>query len=135
MQTEQPREGEALRVSTEDGKYTVIQPESGGLHVLRHGVVWRDCTGDKMVLALAMDLDNARREALHYRQDADAWCRVAASIQSTKDKLARALRWVYKNTKGHAINRPEYVFDAFNEAWEGHRPDDPWRQKLGEPET
>lgn len=49
-----------VRVSTDDGKYTVIQDESGAVRALRHGEEWRDLRGDKLALALAQDLDAER---------------------------------------------------------------------------
>jgi hypothetical protein len=64
MKIEQERTGERLRVSTSDGKYTVIQYESGGVVSLRYGEPWMHVTGnpgDNMILALAQDLDDARQ--------------------------------------------------------------------------
>lgn len=34
--------GDRLRVDVDGGKYTVIQPESGGAYVLRYGELWLD---------------------------------------------------------------------------------------------
>lgn len=51
---------EALRVSVDDGKYTIIQASAGGLRALRYGEEWRDLTGDGMVLALAQEIQNLR---------------------------------------------------------------------------
>ena len=49
-----------MKVSTDDGKYTVIQDSTGGMRALRYGEEWRDCTGDGMILTLAQDLQDAR---------------------------------------------------------------------------
>lgn len=49
-----------LSVTTANFKYTLIQEADGRLHTLRHGEPWRDCTGDKLILTLAQDLEAAR---------------------------------------------------------------------------
>lgn len=49
-----------LRVSTCDGKYTVVQDATGRQSALRYGEPWRDLVGDGLTLALAHDLDEAR---------------------------------------------------------------------------
>lgn len=49
-----------LRVSTNDGKYTVVQDESGKLTALRYGEPWRDCVGDNLILMLAYELSECR---------------------------------------------------------------------------
>lgn len=38
-------------IDLENGKYTV-QEDNGKITVLRHGEVWRDETGDSLILAL-----------------------------------------------------------------------------------
>lgn len=52
---------ERLRVTTFDGKYTVIQTEDGDLRFLRHGEPWsaadRDLRYVGMILAMAHDLE------------------------------------------------------------------------------
>jgi hypothetical protein len=138
MQIEKESTGELLRVSTSDGKYTVIQHESGGVVSLRYGEPWMHVTGnpgDNLILALAQDLDDARKQAVEHEKDADAWTRVSMQIQHQKNKFARALRWVFKNGMHPDHSRPQHVNEAFNEAWEGHRANDPWAARLGEPET
>lgn len=47
-------------VATSDGKYFVIQNDQGYVMVRRYGEAWRDVTGDKLILQLAMDLQDAR---------------------------------------------------------------------------
>jgi hypothetical protein len=137
MQIEKESTGELLRVSTSDGKYTVIQHESGGVVSLRYGEPWMHVTGnpgDNLILALAQDLDDARKQAVEHEKDADAWCRIAQQFLRARNNFARALRWVFKN--GMQKDRPDHVREAINDAWEGHRLPDPWRQQqLGEPET
>lgn len=49
-----------LRVSVDNGKYTIVMPETGGLHCLRYGEEWRNLTGDGMVLAMAYEIDRLR---------------------------------------------------------------------------
>lgn len=53
---------ETLRVEIEDGKYTVIQEADGRLLALRYGEQWRDLTGDKLVYALAAEVEKLRGE-------------------------------------------------------------------------
>ena len=52
---------ELLRVETSDGKYTVILSEEKGLYALRHSEHWRDLTGDKLILALAQEIEGLRK--------------------------------------------------------------------------
>lgn len=54
-----------MRVDVSNGKYTVVlpePPETGGLHALRYGQPWRDLCGDKLVLSLASELEDARKK-------------------------------------------------------------------------
>jgi hypothetical protein len=53
------RTDELLRLSTSDGKYTVVQARTGAVQILRHGEPWRE-TFDNVILALAYDLEEAR---------------------------------------------------------------------------
>jgi len=46
-----------LRVTTCDGKYTVVLPANGKLHALRYGQPWRDCIGDGLILSLAQEIE------------------------------------------------------------------------------
>lgn len=41
-------------------KYEVVQEADGRLHALRNGEAWRDCVGDKLVLALAAEVERLR---------------------------------------------------------------------------
>lgn len=56
-----------LEITVGDGKYTIVQTPDGRLAARRNGELWRDLTGDKLVLHLAQELDAARTEirALH----------------------------------------------------------------------
>jgi hypothetical protein len=65
---------ERLRITTSDGKYTVIQEEGGGMHFLRHGEAWpaadRDLAHVGMILALAQDLSEARERISNLESEA-----------------------------------------------------------------
>lgn len=60
-----------LRVSVDNGKYTIVMPESGGLHALRYGEEWRDLTGDGMVLAMAYEIEKLREALRPFANAAD----------------------------------------------------------------
>lgn len=62
------RATDTLRVTVGDGKYTVVLPKDGRLHALRYGEQWRDCVGDGLVLALALEVE-ALRELLKECRD------------------------------------------------------------------
>lgn len=48
-------------IDIEDGKYTLVfHVEHGGLTVLRNGEVWRNETGDKLMLAMLHEIDRLR---------------------------------------------------------------------------
>lgn len=53
-----------LKVSTNDGKYTVIQEDAGGMRFLRHGQPWPAADESfahvGMILAIAQELEAAR---------------------------------------------------------------------------
>lgn len=57
---------ERLRVSTSDGKYTVIQEWAGNLKFLRHGEDWpaanEQFQHNGMILALAQDIEELRNK-------------------------------------------------------------------------
>lgn len=48
------------RIDVADGKYTVVGIEDGHLRALRHGEEWRSLTGDNLIFALAVELQEAR---------------------------------------------------------------------------
>jgi hypothetical protein len=41
-------------------EYSVVIEDNGRMTALRYGDPWRDCTGDGLVLALALALDRIR---------------------------------------------------------------------------
>ena len=43
-----------------DGKYAIIQDESGNTNVLRYGEWWRNVTGDNVILGAAYEIDKLR---------------------------------------------------------------------------
>lgn len=49
-----------MNISISSGKYTVIQNEDGSVEALLHGEKWRNCTGDKLILALAQEIETLR---------------------------------------------------------------------------
>jgi hypothetical protein len=49
-----------LRITVNDGKYTVVMSQNGGLYALRYGEPWRDCIGDGLILALAQEVEELR---------------------------------------------------------------------------
>ena len=51
-----------MKVEVADGKYTVIQNETGRLMALRYGEEWRDCCGDNLIYSLASELAAIRAE-------------------------------------------------------------------------
>jgi hypothetical protein len=54
------RADEVLRVSTSDGKYTVVQFQTGRVDVLRYGEPWKPEVHENVLLAFAYDLELAR---------------------------------------------------------------------------
>lgn len=48
------------------GKYTVIHNNGQGLHALRYGMEWRDLDGDKLILAMANEIEQLRKENDNY---------------------------------------------------------------------
>ena len=52
---------EMLRVSDDDGKYTVVQHGDGSVEVLRYGEPWKRDVGNDL-LAFGYDLEKAREE-------------------------------------------------------------------------
>ncbi len=51
-----------LSVTVGDGKYTVIQDETGNVKALRYVEKWRDCCGDGLILALAQEVEELRKQ-------------------------------------------------------------------------
>lgn len=63
----------AVKVTTNDGEYTVLIPEKPGeaLRALRYGKPWRDCCGDNLILSLASELDDMREEIARLTREKD----------------------------------------------------------------
>lgn len=51
-----------LEVRVADGKYAVIQYVDGSVEVERHKVKWLNATGDRLILALAQEVEKLREE-------------------------------------------------------------------------
>lgn len=73
-----------FRVTTSDGKYTVVLPEGGGLHALRYGEPWRDLVGDNLVLTLAQDVETLRQKVIRLEDG-------KARLYETLVRIARAV--------------------------------------------
>lgn len=52
-----------LRVTVDDGKYTLVQDATGKQFALRYGEPWRDLVGDGLTLALGYSIEEARKLA------------------------------------------------------------------------
>lgn len=68
---------DALRITTLDGKYTVVLTNEGRLHALRYGQPWRDCIGDGLILALAQDIETLRARLKTTQATIDAYAEQA----------------------------------------------------------
>lgn len=85
-----------LRVTVADGKYTIVMPETGGLHCLRYGEEWRSLTGDGMVLAMAYEIDDLRDalrriQTIHDEKLATEWIPVGGGkVPGYPDDIADA---------------------------------------------
>lgn len=110
-----------LRVSTDDGKYTVIQRESGGMRFLRHGEEWP--AADEhfqhvgMILALAQELARYKN-TMAVRTDPNqvtvemiTYARNNGSTDTTR-KIDTLRRWSKKEASG--MNMP-YLADIADE--------------------
>ena len=75
---------ERLSVTVSDGKYTVIQ-DINGLYALRYGEEWRELTGDGLILALAMEVQELRDKlAEHY------------ALGLLSEEFGESLQWIGK---------------------------------------
>lgn len=52
-----------MNISLENEKYTINITNDGKIEVLRYGEPWRDCTGDKLILALIHEVEYWRGKA------------------------------------------------------------------------
>lgn len=55
---------ERLRVTTRDGKYTVIENVDGSISLMRYNEPWLQLPWSKVLLAFAQELEETRRPAL-----------------------------------------------------------------------
>jgi hypothetical protein len=46
-----------MTINLENNKYTINITNDGKIEVLRYDEPWRDCTGDKLILALIHEVD------------------------------------------------------------------------------
>ncbi|MFA6043402.1 MAG: hypothetical protein WC718_00335 [Phycisphaerales bacterium] len=76
-----------LNVTVGDGKYTVVQGGDGGLRALRYGEEWRDCCGDGLIYALAVEVIKLRAEK---EQLVEEWAKGADKWQETHDSIPSA---------------------------------------------
>ncbi len=60
-----------LNIELENGKYTVQFDETGKFWALRNGESWRDLTGDKLVLAMAHEIERLRDEVCNLEYNLD----------------------------------------------------------------
>lgn len=58
---------ENLAISVDVGRYTVQQNADGYMRVLRDGLDWRECTGDKLILEMAHRVQELERALIYYR--------------------------------------------------------------------
>ena len=65
---EEPEPKIQMEVTVGDGKYTVVQRENGNLEARRHGMLWRDCTGDGLIYQLAAEVASLRGQLNVIRQ-------------------------------------------------------------------
>ena len=50
------------RIEIDNGTYTVVHNHGTNLHVLRHGMPWRDMDGDGLVRAMAQEIEALREQ-------------------------------------------------------------------------
>lgn len=70
----------------EDGKYRIVQEDSGYMACFRHDEAWCDLTGDKLVGALVSEVEELRKVVPAEQsliQRADAWDAVYAVLQAS----------------------------------------------------
>lgn len=64
-----------MNISLENDKYTINITKEGKIKVLRYGEPWRDCTGDKLILALVHEIDSLRTKLADTESDQyNTWC-------------------------------------------------------------
>lgn len=63
-----PDQSPFFDVSVADGKYRIVMSAKGKLYALRYEESWRSLTGDKLVFALARELEDARKKIKELEQ-------------------------------------------------------------------
>lgn len=82
------------RVDVDNGKYTVVMPDKGGLYALRHGEQWRDYVGDSLVWCLAAELRDAREKIKEDKQRLQSMINLTNTQEEEIKKLNDELdRW------------------------------------------
>ena len=81
------------RVTVADGKYTFVQPATGGLKCLRYGEEWRSLEGDGAVLALVQEVDNLRTTLREFRDAVaeDYVCELNSTRRPLWERVAELL--------------------------------------------
>lgn len=81
-----------LRVTLDNGKYTIVQDASGRTMVLRHGDEWRDVTGDNVILAAGYEIDRLRAGGCARDQRSTQFCAEAATLIARVETLEAQIR-------------------------------------------
>jgi hypothetical protein len=146
-----------MKVDIDNGHYTVAFDEQAGrLSALRYGQEWRDCTGDNLLLLMAMEVDRLRDQVMdlrghvHRLEESDAFGGKAASkateyalhlereladlrqkfqqLEWRKGPPDRIGMWVYRHDNfGFAIVRCDEVTDDVSElTWFDTVPQGDW---------
>lgn len=56
-------------IELEDGKYSLLHNEGhGGMTILRNGEVWRNETGDKLILAMFEEIEMLKSDRDYWKQ-------------------------------------------------------------------
>jgi len=84
-------------VSLDSGKYLLVHFKEGGLEAMRHGLAWRDLTGDSLVYWLGSDLAELRRTAA---------------------ELALAVHELYGSASTDTITIPGQIDDRIRKAYD-----------------
>lgn len=75
-----------------DGKYAIIQDESGNTNVLRYGEGWRNVTGDNVILGAAYEIDKLREHIKRLEEAGDAMEKYIHDQTNTRFIIC-AIRW------------------------------------------
>ncbi len=89
-------------VSVGDGKYRVVATNKT-FHAYRHGVGWRTMTGDKLVWALASELDDARQTVTTMKKELDFLNRAGHTSKPDQGLLDQFASIFVTALSGHSI--------------------------------